>query len=349
MALTVFGLVVLASASSDLGKLKFDDAYYYLRHQLLYGLSLGILGFIAGLIIPYRNYKKWAAPLLVLTLLALLLTLTPIGFSSGGAQRWLELGPIIFQPAELLKITFILYLSAWLVGRKGSKRSTSFSEGFLPFLAILGVIAFLFLFQRSTSIAAIILTSAMAVYFVGGAKKRYLGALFLLAGIIFAAFILLTPYRLQRISTFLNPSGDTQGSSYQLNQALVTIGSGGFFGVGYGQSLSKTYLPERIGDSIFAIIAEEFGFIGAIALIAAFFLIVTRGYLLTNNLRDPFGKLILTGMSTVIGIQMIIHIGSNSGLLPLTGVPLPYISYGGTALAVYLTMAGIMLNITKNG
>ncbi len=348
LLLTVFGIVALASASSDLGKLKFNDTYYYLRHQVLYGLSLGIAGLLAGFFIPYNRYKKWAPILLFITLMALFLTLTPLGFSSGGAKRWLQFGSIVFQPGEILKITFIIYLAAWLSSVRGSIRSHNFFEGFLPFISILGFLEFIFLFQKSTSTAAIVFVSAMATYFVSGAKKRYVFYLGIIIALGFTALVLFTPYRFQRFITFLNPQADAQGAGYQINQALITIGSGGLTGVGYGQSHSKNYLPERIGDSIFAIIAEEFGFIGSVILIAVFFALVARGYLLAKNATDRFGKLMLVGFSTVIGLQAFIHIGSNSGIVPLTGVPLPFISYGGTALAVYLTMAGVMLNISKH-
>ncbi len=347
-SLTIFGLVALASASSDLGKLRFDDAYYYLSHQITLGLGIGIVGFLFGLFINYKIYKKFAPLILIVSLGTLLLTLTPLGFAAGGAKRWLALGPIIFQPAELFKIAFVFYMSAWLGGIKNSKRLITIREGLMPFLIIIGLVGFFFIFQHSTSAAAITILSALAIYFVSGVKKRYLVYIFGLAGIAVTLFTLFTPYRAQRVLTFLDPSSDAQGAGYQLNQALTTIGSGGLTGVGYGKSLSKTYLPERIGDSIFAIIAEEWGFVGAIALIIVFFVLVAKIFLIARNISDEFAKLVLTGFGTILGAQVFIHIGSNLGLIPFTGVPLPYISYGGTALAVYLTMTGVILNIAKN-
>ncbi|MBI1839070.1 MAG: cell division protein FtsW [Candidatus Colwellbacteria bacterium] len=345
--LIVFGIAMLSSASSDLGKLKFDDAYYYLKHQALYGLSLGIVGFLAGLYVPFGYYKKFAPVLLILSLGALILVFTPYGVTSGGAQRWIQLGPVTIQPAEILKLTFIIYLAAWLSSSRRD-RQHGLLEGFLPFLAVSGIIGVLLLLQKSTSAVVIIMLTALGTYFVGGAKKIYILYAVLLGAAVLAGVIYFTPYRLDRVKTFFEPTQDSQNAGYQLNQSLITIGSGGIFGVGYGKSVSKVYLPEKIGDSIFAVIAEEFGFLGSIVLIGTFFAIVFQGYRLAKRTGDKFGKLLLVGFSTIIGVQAFIHIASTSGLIPLTGVPLPFISYGGTALAVFMTMSGIMLNLGKN-
>ncbi len=344
--LVIFGLVVLSSASSDLGKSRFDDPLYYLQHQFLYGFLLGVIGFIVGLFIPYENYKKIAPFLLGVSLLAVALTFTPLGVSLGGASRWINLGPFTFQPAELLKFTFIIYLAAWLSGGK-LNRQADFSRGFMIFAIISGFVALLLLLQKSTSSMVIIMAATLAVYFASGARLKYIFYIMGGGAILMALFIAMTPYRLQRVLTYFNPQSDSTGAGYQINQALITIGSGGITGVGYGKSTSKAYLPERIGDSIFAIIAEEFGFIGAISVITMFLFIVLRSYINAKNVRDMFGKLILIGFATIIGVQAFMHIASISGLIPLTGVPLPFISYGGTALAVFMTATGVMLNITK--
>ncbi len=339
---------MLSSASSDMGKSRFNDPYYYLKHQLVYGLTLGLGGFIAGLLIPYNKYKKLAPFLLVLGILLLIAVFTPLGPSIGGARRWIDLGPLTLQPAEIVKLILVIYLAAWLSGSKNDSRRKSFSEGFLPFAAISGLIALLLLLEHSTSSVAIVLGTALTVYFAGGAKWKYILGTILAGAMIVGLFIFATPYRLNRIQTYLNPAADSSGSSYQINQSLFTIGSGSIFGVGYGNSASKKYLPERIGDAIFAIIAEEFGFVGSVFTIGLFFVIVGRGLLLARNMAEPMGRLLLVGFSTVIGIQVFMHIGAVSGLIPLTGVPLPFVSYGGTALAVFMTMVGIMLNVSKN-
>lgn len=345
--LVIFGLAALASASSDLGELKFGDAYYYLKHQAFYGLSLGLIGFSAGYILNYRIYKKFAPILLILSLGALVLVFSPLGVTSGSAQRWIQLGPATFQPSELLKLFFIGYLAAWLSSAKRG-RQKSIGGGFVPFLMISGSIAILLLIQKSTSAAVILMVASLAIYFVSGARKKYILATILLGAVFFGAVIMTSDYRRERILSYLKPESVSEKSTYQLNQALITIGSGGLVGVGYGQSSSKNYLPERIGDSIFAIIAEEFGLIGSLAVISLFFILVARIFILARRASDGFGKLLLVGFGTIIGLQAFIHIGANSGIIPLTGVPLPLISFGGTALAVFMAMIGATLNISKH-
>jgi len=349
LILLTFGFVMLSSASSDMGKSRFNDPYYYVKHQLVYGLTLGLGGFLAGLFIPFRKYKKIAPFLLIFGIGLLVMVFTPLGPLIGGARRWIDLGPLTLQPAEIIKLIFVVYLAAWLSNGRNNSRSKGFAEGFLPFMAISGLIGILLLLERSTSSVAIVLGTAIVVYFVGGAKWKYILATFLTGALVIGLFIFITPYRWARVQTYLNPSSsDSSGSSYQINQSLFTIGSGGIFGVGYGNSASKKYLPERIGDAIFAVIAEEFGFIGSLLTVGTFFVLVGRGLLLARRITDPMGRLILVGFSTTIGIQVFMHIGAVSGLIPLTGVPLPFVSYGGTALMVFMTMVGIMLNISKN-
>lgn len=345
--LIFFGFAALASASSDLGKERFDDPYFYLKQQLLHGFIVGLVGGIAGYLIDYRKYKKWAPLLLAAGIGALVLTFSPLGYSSGGAQRWLQIGQISIQPSEILKIAFIIYLAAWLSSTR-TNRQKSISEGLLPFLAISGIIGTLLILQRSTSAALIILSGALAMYFAAGAQKKHIIATIALGTAALSIIVLLTPYRLERVKSYLNPEKGAEEESYQLNQALLSIGSGGLLGVGFGGSTAKRYLPERIGDSIFAIIAEEFGFVGSMVIISLFLALVLRILLLARNSNDTFAKLLLVGFGTIIGIQAFIHIGANSKLIPLTGVPLPFISFGGTALAVFMTISGIVLNISKH-
>lgn len=338
LALIVFGLVMLASASSHLGKTKFDDSYYYLKHQFYFGLLPGLAGLIAGSFIYYRHYQKWALILLLLTLILLLLVFTPLGLRAGGADRWLRFGSFSFQPAELLKISFIIYLSAWLQ-RKG---------GFIPFLIIMGAVAFLLLKQPATSTAALLMAAALITYFMSGIRLyQFFLATVIGAGVLIL-LIYLTPYRWERVITFLNPEADRQASGYHLNQALNAIGSGGLTGVGYGQSTTKIkYLPEPIGDSIFAVIAEELGFVGALGQVALIMLFTGRMLVLARRSPDQFGYLLIVGFASLIALQSFVHIAAVSGVIPLTGMPLPFISYGGTGLFVFMTMTGIVLNISK--
>lgn len=344
--LILFGLVMLSSASSNLSKDKFADSYYYLKHQLMYGLSLGLVGFFAASRIYYGNYQKWAFYLLSGSLVAMLLIFTPLGLKAGGADRWLALGPLTIQPAELLKITFIMYVAAWLGGN--TDRQSSVLRGFLPFIAMLGGIGFILLKQSSTSTFFIIMTAACVVYFLSGARWTYLFSALALGAIAILAVSYFTPYRWARLMTFIKPEANYETSGYHINQARMAIGSGGLFGVGLGQSTTKiNYLPEPIGDSIFAVIAEELGFVGAGAVIALFGVLCLRALMLARRVKNKFGSLLLIGFGTLIGVQAFVNIGAISGVIPLTGMPLPFISYGGTALAAYMTMAGIMANVSR--
>jgi cell division protein FtsW len=344
--LLVFGLAMLSSASSGLGKQLFNNSYYYLEHQLEFGLTIGLAGFLVGYFVPYYKFKNVAFILLLVSMAALVLVFTPLGTAASGSTRWLRFGPLSFQPAELMKLTYILYLAAWLSNSK--KRATDFQSGLLPFAIISGLMAVLLILQPATSTVAILLGAGLVVYFVSGAPWKYILGII---GIAVAAVVLLifvTPYRMARITGFLHPTQNLQGQNYQVNQSLIAIGSGGLWGVGYGQSATKdSYLPTPIDDSIFAVVAEELGFVGAAALVALFAIVTFRMFWLAKRTGDQFGRMILIGFGTVIALQAFVNMASISGIIPLTGVPLPFVSYGGTALAVFITMSGVALNVTR--
>jgi cell division protein FtsW len=345
--LLVFGLAMLASASSDLGKMQFNNSYYYIEHQLLYGVSIGIVGFLIAYKVNYQKWRKVAFVLLLISLVLLVLVFTPLGSLVNSTNRWLRFGPLSFQPAELMKLTYIMYLAAWLANTK-FKRSTDFQSGLLPFAIVSGLIGILLILQPATSTVAILLISGLVVYFVSGAPWKYILGIIGVALVLVTAVIAVTPYRRARIESYFNKSADTQGANYQVDQALIAIGSGGVTGVGYGQSATKaSYLPAPIDDSIFAVIAEELGFIGASFLVILFGLLTFRLFWLARKMSDQFGRLLLIGFGTVIALQAFVNMASISGVIPLTGVPLPFVSYGGTALAIFITMAGITLNISK--
>lgn len=346
--LVLFGLAMLASASSHLAQEQFGDSYYYLKHQILFGLTLGIVGFFFGSWINYRLYEKLAFFLLLGTVVLLFLIFTSLGVEAKGATRWLAVGPVRFQPSELLKITFIMYLAAWL-GKRG-ERQKSFWGGFVPFLVVCGGISVLLLLQHSTSVVGILMLTALLVYFVSGARLSYIFGFGAIAAVGLAAVIYFTPYRLERVMNYVRQDTvDARGAGYHLEQALTAIGAGKLTGVGYGQSTTKiNHLPESIGDSIFAVIAEEMGFIGSVAILALFTFLVLKIFFLARRSRDRFAQLLLIGFGTLIAIQVFVHVGAISGLIPLTGTPLPFVSYGGTALAVFMTMSGIIVNISKH-
>lgn len=345
--LVIFGLVMLASASANLGKLNFGDSYYYLRHQIYYGLSLGIIGFLIASHIYYGTYKNriFSVAFLLFTCILLALVFSPLGFKAGGATRWLDFGPFSFQPAELLKLSLVIYMASWLA-RKDIRQKTLVS-GLLPFAAVLCLVSVLLVFQHSTSPVVIIMAVALLMYFISGARLRYLLGIILAGVVALGLIVLITPYRFERVLTFLNPEADPGGAGYHILQAKTAIGAGGVSGVGYGQSTVKNYLPEPIGDSIFAVIGEELGFIGSVVLVGLFAFLVIRIFLIAQKTSDPFGRLLLIGFGSVIGIQAAVNIGAMSGILPLTGTPLPFISYGGTSLAIFMTMMGIVVNVSK--
>ncbi|MFH0806202.1 MAG: putative peptidoglycan glycosyltransferase FtsW [Candidatus Brennerbacteria bacterium] len=350
VALVIFGLVMLASASSDLAQKEYGDSYYILIHQLTNGLLVGIAGFLVGTFVYYRTWEKFSIPILAIGIIALLLIFTPLMVAQKGGERWVSLGFFTFQPGELIKLALIVYLASWLA--RTPLRAKNFVEGFLPFLVLLGAVVTLLLMQPATSTAIIVTVGALVLYFMGGARFRFF-ALAALAVVIAFSVLFLTAdqndYRMQRIKTFIGQTEDPLDSGYHISQAKLAIGSGGLTGVGFGQSTTKLYyLPEPLGDSIFAIVGEEFGFVGSILLLAFFTVFVVRGFAIAKKAPDPFGRLVTIGFVSIIGFQTFVNVAAISGLIPLTGVPLPFISYGGTALAVVLTMTGIIVNISRH-
>jgi cell division protein FtsW len=345
--LIVFGLTMLASASSNLGTSQFNNSYYYIEHQLIYGLTIGLLGFFVGYKLNYQLFKKFSFIFLIISIFFLMLVFTPLGAVVNSTNRWLRFGPLSFQPAELMKLTYLLYLAAWL-SNTAAKRASDIRSGLLPFAAISGLIGLLLILQPATSTVVILLGAGLIVYFVSGAPVKYIFGIIAVALALIAGVIYATPYRRARIEGYLHASANTQGQNYQLDQALIAIGSGGATGLGYGQFATNTsYIPEAIDDSIFAIIAEQLGFIGSSFLIVLFGLLTFRMFWLARRVVDPFGKLTLIGFSTVIALQAFVNMASISGILPLTGIPLPFVSYGGTAFAIFTTMMGISLNISR--
>jgi cell division protein FtsW len=343
--LVVVGLVMLASASSNLGKIRFDDTYHYLKHQLMFGVTFGLIGFFLASKIYYRFYEKIAVILILVGLGLLLLVYTPFGLQTGGAERWLQLGPVSFQPAEFMNIAMIIYLAAWL---RKKERTKKIMKGLVPFLIVVGLTTYLLLKQPSTSSAAILLAVSLIIYFASGTKFSHVLAIILIGTIAFSSAIYFSPYRWERVQSFLNPEANQLSSGYHINQTLIAIGSGGLWGVGYGQSTTKIRnLPEPIGDSIFAVIAEEMGFVGTGVLLAIFLLLILRTFQIAARAKDKFGHLLLVGFGSLIAIQAFVNIAAVSGVIPLTGAPLPFISYGGTALVSFMTIAGIINNVSK--
>lgn len=342
----IFGLVMLSSASANLGGAKFDDNYFFIKHQITHGFLPGLVGFVLAFYIYYGAYEKISIFLLFGSMLSLLLLFTPLGLESGGAGRWLNIGGFTFQPSEFLKLTFIMYLAAWFAG--SGDRQKNFWRGLFPFLIILGLLGLILLKQSSTSTFALLLATACIMYFANGAKYSFLLSIAGASIIGLALVSYLTPYRWQRIMTYFEPNKNYETSGYHINQALIAIGNGGLGGVGLGESTTKIkYLPEPIGDSIFAVISEEIGFIGSVSVIILLWLLTGRILFLSMHTSHKFGQLLLIGFACLIGLQSFTNIAAISGLIPLTGMPLPFISYGGTGLTVYMIILGVIVNISK--
>ncbi|KKR45332.1 MAG: Cell division protein FtsW [Parcubacteria group bacterium GW2011_GWA2_40_8] len=346
-ALLGSGLLVLTSASVVQGAADFDQPFYYISRQLLLGLPLGLFfGFIASRI-PEKLWRLFAFPFMALTILLLILVFIPgIGYGAGGAQRWVGIGPLSVQPAEIAKFAFVLYLAAWL--SKNKNLLTSFEEGLLPFLAISGALGLFLIMQPDISTLGVLVLTGLAMFFVAGAKIKHILGIVALGMILLASLTLIAPYRLSRFTTFLDPSNDPLGESYQINQATLAIGSGGLFGRGFGFSRQKfLYLPEPVGDSIFAVLAEEIGFVGSIIFITFFILFIWRGLRIAKQAKSDFLQLFAFGLVSWIAIQTFLNIAGNLGLAPLAGIPLPFVSYGSSSLAVTIISVGALIGISR--
>lgn len=346
-ALLIFGLIMIASAGIVYSKVRFGDSYYFFKHQLFYGILPGIFILYLTQKINYNFWKKIAFPFFVLNLIFLVLVFIPsFGTKIYGASRWLKLGPFSFQPAEMLKLSVILYLAAWLEGK--TERIKDFFEGLLPFLIVVGLVSFLLIKQPDVGTLGVIILISLSVFFVSGAKISHMFLIGASGVLALITLIKMEAYRMNRFLVFLHPELDPRGIGYQINQALLAIGSGGILGVGLGHSLQKfNYLPEPVGDSIFAIIEEELGLVGGLFLISLFVYLAIRGLRIAKNAPDKFSKLVATGIVTWIVFQAFINIAAISGLIPLTGIPLPFISYGGTSIIFLMAATGILLNISK--
>ncbi len=355
LAIIILGLFVFASASSVLSKSYTGSSYYFFLQQLLGGFLPGIIIAFFLFKFPLQKLRKWAPMLLIINLFLLALIFVPfLGETSGGATRWLSLRSFgvdfSFQPAELLKLTFILYLASWLTTRTGkkSKKNTLLSGTFLPFIVVSGVISVILYLQPDISTLVVILFTALTMYFLARTPLWHTIA-FIMGGLATIwAVIKLAPYRMARIEGMLNPDMDPLGTTYQAKQMLITIGSGGITGLGLGMSRQKYgFLPQSMDDSIFAIMAEEMGLIGGVILILLFLAFLWRGFLIAQNNKDQFIRLAVIGISTWIFIQAFVNIGAMIGVIPLTGIPLPFISYGKSHIIAEMAAIGILFNASK--
>ncbi|MFA5126557.1 MAG: putative peptidoglycan glycosyltransferase FtsW [Patescibacteria group bacterium] len=343
--LLFLGLLFLSSASSTLAFYQYHDTYRFVKQQILHGLLPGLVLFYLALRIDYQVYKRFYRLFLILSLILLILVIgSNFGNQYGTAQSWIVFGNISFQPSELVKLLFILFLAGWLDNKQTEVATRKIAW---TFLIIVGIISVLIIKQPDFGTLSIILAVALSMYFVAGANWRHLLTMVAAGAIAFAAMIKMAPYRMNRFVAWLNPDFDPRGIGWQIKQSLIAIGSGGLFGVGLGMSKQKSYVPMPANDSIFAIIAEEVGFIFTTGLIVLFMILLWRGFLLVKQAPDNFSKLTALGIVIWLLAQVFINIAGMMQLLPLTGVPLPLISLGGSNLTVTLLSLGILANISK--
>lgn len=338
--LTIFGLFIIYDASSVIAFRDFGDKYYYIKEQFVWAI-LGFLGMIVFSFFDYHRLYNLAIVFLLGAIGLLFLVFLPgVGIHTLGASRWINLGFTTIQPAEIVKLALAIYLAAWFSHKEKGR--------FAAFALLVGSVLGLIMLQPDMGTASIILFEAVMLYYLSGASVMHFVVSLPLVGVLGFIAVLLEPYRLSRLTSFLKVSESLNGVSYHVKQILIALGSGGIFGVGVGNSLQKySYLPENVTDSIFAIIAEEFGFIGSVALMGLLLFVIWRGFLIASQARDTFGKLLAAGIVSFIGIQMVINLGAMTVLLPLTGVPLPFVSYGGSALIIDMISIGILLNISR--
>ncbi len=346
-ALVVFGLLIFTSAA--LGLLARDGASFtsVAVNQLLLGLVCGGIALYVLSRLDYRIWARYTPYFFALAMLLTALTLVPgIGLELKGASRWLQLGPITFQPVEILKLAVVAFLAAIFAARM--KMVHTLKGGVLPFALVVGTAAALLLLQPDTDGAAIIALASLGMLFAAGGRVWHILAIILIGVGALGIAAYQRPYLMERFTTFLDPEADPRGAGYQLNQSLIAVGSGEWTGKGFGQSIEKfSYLPEPIGDSIFAVAAEEFGFLGSVMLIVLYATVALLGLRIAARAPDPFGGLLVVGLVLLIIGQSFMNIASIVGLIPLSGLPLIFVSHGGTALAISLAEIGILLSVSR--
>jgi cell division protein FtsW len=346
--LLVAGFFIFSSASLGLHAREGISYSSVAIKQFLVGFVAGGITLIIAAKIPYKFWRKYAFVIFLISIILCILVFVPkIGFGHGGAHRWINIGPYTFQPSEILKLGAIIYFAAWASAVK--EKIKTFKYGALPLFIVIGVIGALLIKQPDTGTFMVTFVALVAMFIAAGGKWRYMMLLFVICVIGIIILASMRPYLMSRFMTFLDPSRDPLNQGYQIQQSLIAIGSGGVLGRGFGQSIQKfNFLPEPIGDSIFAVTAEEFGFVGALTLIGLYLFFALRGYKVGSRIGDPFGRLVVIGVVTHITAQSFINIGAMLGVLPLTGVPLVFISHGGTAMLFALAEVGIVLNISKH-
>lgn len=346
IVLLCLGLVMILSASVVVGFENYNNNYYFVIKQL-YSIGLGLIAFFILSAINYKVYQKTATLFLGVALILSVLVLIPgLGVEVKGAQRWLDFGFVRFQTSEVLKLALVIYLSSWFFQKK--EQMKNISSGLVPFFIILGVVAGLVMLQRDLGTTIVLSAIAVGMYFIFGGKIEHIAVIFLVAILITVLMIKFEPYRMTRLTVFLNPNSQELGAGYHINQAMLAIGSGGLWGLGFGGSKQKyLYLPEPHTDSIFAIMSEELGFIRTVFVLLILFLFILKGFSIAKRAPDDFSKLLVSGIMLWIAFQSMLNIAAMLNLVPLTGVTLPLISYGGTSVTIILAALGIVTGVSK--
>jgi cell division protein FtsW len=346
LALLTIGIVMVYSSSAVKGYIQYDDPYHYLKMEVIW-VTLGLAAMFVCMRLDLQQLKRFAKPALILAIVLLVMVKIPgVGRRVNGADRWIGLGPLSIQPSEVIKLSMVLVMAHLL--SLNPYKIKSFRKGLLPILGLLGLVAGLIMLQPDLGTTLSIAGTTFFLLIAAGARVSHLLALGGTGIGLVVAAIAAAPYRMRRITAFLDPWADPSGKGYQTIQALLALGPGGLFGLGLGQSKQKfLYLPENHTDFIFAMIGEELGFVGASLVVILFFLFAWRGFRVAMGAPDAFTGLLAVGLTAMVSIQAMINMGVVSGVLPVTGITLPFLSYGGTSLVFTMIGVGVLLNISR--
>lgn len=344
--LICIGIIMIYSSSGVYASENLGDRTYFLKRHLVFLFIGSVITFFV-MMLDYRILQRYSKWLLLLAFGMLVLVLIPgIGSSSFGARRWFKLGPVSFQPSEFTKLAIMVYAADFLSRKQG--KITNFLEGFLPLLIIMGSVCLLIIKQPDLGSCVLIASIILILLYVAGTRLIYIGGLVLSAVPLLVYLVVSEPYRMRRIIAFLDPWQDSQGAGFQLSQSQIALGSGGIFGVGLGQSMQKLfYLPAAHTDFILSIIGEELGLVGTILIVSLFGAFIWQGARIIKRTANPFGYYLAMGIVSLIGLQAVVNIGVSIGAFPTKGLPLPFISYGGSALVFNMMGVGLLLNISR--
>ncbi|GAF66169.1 stage V sporulation protein E [Bacillus sp. TS-2] len=347
LALLTIGMVMVYSASEAWASYRFDDSFFFAKRQLFFA-AVGVIFMFVIMNIDYWNWKSLSKIMLIICFVLLVIVLIPgVGLVRGGARSWLGVGAFSIQPSEFMKMAMIIFLAKYL--SMNQKKITSFKKGLLPTLSLVMVAFAMIMLQPDLGTGAVMVATCIVMIFVSGARTKHFVMLGFIGVLGFVGLIISAPYRIKRITSFLDPWSDPLGAGFQIIQSLYAIGPGGLMGMGLGESRQKYfYLPEPQTDFIFAILAEELGFIGGLIVLVLFGLLFWRGIRIALGAQDLFGSLLSVGIISMVAIQVMINIGVVIGLFPVTGITLPLLSYGGSSLTLMLLSLGVLLNISRH-